>query len=35
MGLIRFNNINGTSDRDCRCGTWIVHWEKFSRQARP
>lgn len=27
---ITVKNLNGTSDRDCACGTWIQHWEKFS-----
>lgn len=23
-------NINGTSDNNCKCGSWLKHWEKFS-----
>lgn len=23
-------NVNGTSDTNCKCGTWLKHWEKFS-----
>jgi hypothetical protein len=29
---MRVNNINGTSDRACRCGSWLDHWIKFSGQ---
>ncbi len=25
-------NINGTSDLDCKCGSWLNHWKKFSNQ---
>ena len=25
-------NINGTSDTACSCGSWLAHWQKFSRQ---
>lgn len=27
---MKVKNINGTSDNICSCGSWIVHWEKFS-----
>jgi hypothetical protein len=27
---MRFINKNGTSDRQCNCGTWIQHWLNFS-----
>jgi hypothetical protein len=27
-------NLNGTSGRRCRCGTWIDHWRRFSNGAR-
>lgn len=23
-------NINGTSENNCKCGSWLKHWEKFS-----
>lgn len=23
-------NINGTSDKNCNCSSWIKHWEKFT-----
>jgi len=28
-------NINGTSDNTCNCGSWLNHWQKFSRQSLP
>lgn len=28
--MARVKNINGTSDRDCACGSWLKHWENFS-----
>lgn len=27
---MKVRNINGTSDNDCKCGSWIQHWENFS-----
>jgi hypothetical protein len=27
-------NINGTSDKDCSCGSWLKHCEKHSKQTR-
>jgi hypothetical protein len=32
---MKIRNINGTSDTTCKCGSWLKHWENFSRQARP
>lgn len=29
---MKVKNINGTSDNNCNCGSWLKHWEKFSRQ---
>jgi len=26
-------NINGTSDKTCKCGSWLEHWKNFSGQA--
>lgn len=23
-------NINGTSDNNCNCGSWLNHWQNFS-----
>ncbi len=28
-------NINGTSDTTCKCGSWLKHWQEFSRQSLP
>ena len=25
-------NINGTSDNQCSCGSWLNHWKKYSGQ---
>jgi hypothetical protein len=30
--MAKVKNINGTSDKNCKCGTWLNHWEKFSSQ---
>ncbi|USE34577.1 hypothetical protein [Endozoicomonas sp. SCSIO W0465] len=30
--VVRVRNINGTSDHDCRCGSWLKHWELFSKE---
>lgn len=32
---MQVKNINGTSERDCKCGSWLEHWKKFSRAALP
>jgi len=32
---MRVKNINGTSGNICKCGSWLKHWEKFSRQSLP
>jgi len=29
---MKVRNINGTSDRTCKCGSWLDHWRKFSGQ---
>jgi hypothetical protein len=26
---MKVNNVNGTSDNTCKCGTWLAHWKKF------
>ena len=26
-------NINGTSGLKCKCGSWLDHWKKFSKQS--
>jgi hypothetical protein len=28
-------NINGTSDTSCNCGSWLKHWQNFSKQSLP
>lgn len=30
-----WKNKNGTSDRECACGSWIKHWEKISKRDFP
>ena len=30
---MKIKNINGTSDNNCNCGSWIEHWKKFSGQS--
>lgn len=32
---MRVNNINGTSENTCKCGSWIDHWKNFSGQSIP
>jgi len=32
---MRVKNIEGTSQNACKCGSWLDHWKKFSRQALP
>jgi hypothetical protein len=32
---MKVNNINGTSQSTCKCGSWLDHWRKFSGQALP
>jgi len=29
------NNLNGTSDNICKCGSWLNHWKNFSGQSLP
>ena len=28
----KITNINGATDRVCRCGSWLAHWEKLSER---
>lgn len=30
--MTKVENINGTSDTECKCGSWIQHWKNFSIQ---
>jgi len=32
---VKIQNINGTSDTKCKCGSWLKHWENFSGQTIP
>ena len=32
---MKLNNINGTSDKTCACGSWLNHWKNFSDQPVP
>ena len=32
---MKVNNINGTSQNTCKCGSWLDHWKKFSGQSLP
>lgn len=29
---MRVKNLNGTSQNNCSCGSWLAHWSKFSGQ---
>lgn len=31
--IIKVKNLNGTKDKDCRCGSWLEHWKNFSGNA--
>lgn len=28
--MAKVKNINGTSDNNCKCGSWLQHWKNFS-----
>lgn len=30
-----WKNKNGTSDRECDCGSWKNHWKNFSKSSFP
>jgi hypothetical protein len=32
-GTMKVRNINGTSDTNCKCGSWLQHWKNFSGEA--
>jgi hypothetical protein len=32
---MKVNNINGTSDSSCKCGSWLDHWMNFSGESLP
>jgi hypothetical protein len=27
---MQVRNINGTTDTNCKCGSWLQHWKNFS-----
>jgi hypothetical protein len=33
--IMKVTNINGTTDSDCKCGSWLEHWKKFGGQRLP
>jgi hypothetical protein len=30
---MKVNNVNGTSENICKCGSWLAHWKNFSGKA--
>jgi len=30
---MKVHNINGTSQRICKCGSWLKHWQNYSGQS--
>jgi hypothetical protein len=30
--MAQIKNLIGTSDKTCKCGTWLKHWENHSKQ---
>jgi len=32
---MKVNNINGTSNNTCKCGSWLNHWKKHSGSMLP
>ena len=28
---MKVQNLNGTSDNTCKCGSWLQHWKNYSR----
>jgi hypothetical protein len=30
--MAKIKNLNGTSEKDCKCGSWYNHWKKHSGQ---
>lgn len=29
---VKIKNANGTAGKSCGCGSWLQHWEKFSKK---
>jgi hypothetical protein len=32
---MRVKNINGAGNATCRCGSWLLHWARYSGRALP
>jgi len=32
---MKVKNINGTSAKTCKCGSWLNHWKNFNGQSLP
>ena len=32
---MKVKNINGTSQRTCKCGSWLDHWKNYSGRSLP
>lgn len=32
---MKVNNVNGTADNTCTCGSWLAHWKKFGGNTIP
>lgn len=30
-GSVTMKNLNGTSDKNCKCGSWLDHWKTFAK----
>lgn len=30
---MKLRNINSASDSNCKCGSWMKHWERYRKQA--
>lgn len=35
INYMKVNNINGTSENTCNCGSWLNHWKNYSGQSLP
>jgi hypothetical protein len=32
---MKVNNVEGTSDNTCKCGSWLKHWQKYGGAGTP
>lgn len=32
---MKMKNLNGTSEKACKCDSWLDHWQKYSQQQLP